>query len=156
MSRLAPSMDGQSYGIGDEFWRTTPAYADLDRARFLDPHWQSRNTIRSIESLASALGSTLDPDLAKDAAAGQRIAPMALRITPYIVGLIDWKSARRDPLRRQFLPLASEREPDHPASQRDSLNEVDDSPVPGLVRRYPDKALFLPLNTCPVYCALSG
>ena len=34
----------------------------------------------------------------------------------------------------------------------DSLHEQDDSPVPGLVHRYVDKALFLPLNTCPVYC----
>jgi len=25
-------------------------------------------------------------------------------------------------------------------------------PVPGLSHRYPDKVLFLPLDTCPVYC----
>src|SRR5438128_8761006 len=25
-------------------------------------------------------------------------------------------------------------------------------PVPGLTHRYRDKALFLPLDTCPVYC----
>ena len=27
-----------------------------------------------------------------------------------------------------------------------------DAPVPGLTHRYPDKALFLALDTCPVYC----
>jgi lysine 2,3-aminomutase len=32
------------------------------------------------------------------------------------------------------------------------LHELEDSPVPGLTHRYVDKALFLPLNTCPVYC----
>jgi lysine 2,3-aminomutase len=34
----------------------------------------------------------------------------------------------------------------------DSLHESGDSPVPGLVHRYPDRALFLALDTCPVYC----
>jgi lysine 2,3-aminomutase len=34
----------------------------------------------------------------------------------------------------------------------DSLYEQGDAPVPGLTHRYPDKALFLALDTCPVYC----
>ena len=34
----------------------------------------------------------------------------------------------------------------------DSLHEQADAPVPGLTHRYPDKALFLVLDTCPVYC----
>jgi len=33
-----------------------------------------------------------------------------------------------------------------------SLHEQADAPVPGLTHRYPDKALFLALDTCPVYC----
>jgi lysine 2,3-aminomutase len=34
----------------------------------------------------------------------------------------------------------------------DSLGEQDDAPVDGLTHRYPDKALFVALDTCPVYC----
>lgn len=34
-------------------------------------------------------------------------------------------------------------EPDHPKLTLDSLEETADSPVKGLVHRYPDKALFL-------------
>jgi len=34
----------------------------------------------------------------------------------------------------------------------DSLHEQRDAPVEGLTHRYPDKALFLVLDTCPVYC----
>src|SRR5678809_612464 len=34
---------------------------------------------------------------------------------------------------------------------RDS-HEQGDAPVAGLTHRYPDKALFLALDTCPVYC----
>ena len=41
---------------------------------------------------------------------------------------------------------------DHPQLHLDSLHEQEDSSVPGLVHRYSDKVLFLPLNTCPVYC----
>jgi lysine 2,3-aminomutase len=55
-------------------------------------------------------------------------------------------------LRRQFVPVASRLLPDHPKLTLDSLHEQADAPVPGLTHRYPDKALFLSLDTCPVYC----
>jgi lysine 2,3-aminomutase len=77
---------------------------------------------------------------------------MNVRITPYLLALVDWKNPYDDPIRTQFLPVASTRRPDHPRLTLDSLHEQDDSPVPGLVHRYPDKALFLPLDVCPVYC----
>ena len=57
-----------------------------------------------------------------------------------------------DPIRRQFLPMRSELEDDHPCLAVDSLEERDTSPVPGLVHRYPDKVLFLVTSVCPVYC----
>jgi lysine 2,3-aminomutase len=44
---------------------------------------------------------------------------------------------------RQFVTLKSTMLPDHPKLKLDSLHEEDDSPVKGLVHRYPDKALFL-------------
>jgi lysine 2,3-aminomutase len=79
-------------------------------------------------------------------------APMNVRVTPYLLSLIDWDNPYADPIRIQFLPVASSRQPDHPRLELDSLHEQDDSPTPGLVHRYPDKALFLPLDVCPVYC----
>ncbi|MCA9658771.1 MAG: KamA family radical SAM protein, partial [Myxococcales bacterium] len=66
--------------------------------------------------------------------------------------LIDWDNPYEDPLRRQFVPLGSRLLPDHPKLDLDSLHEQADSPTPGLTHRYPDKALFLTLDTCPVYC----
>ena len=77
---------------------------------------------------------------------------MAVRVSPYAISLIDWNDPIDDPIRRQFIPLASTALPDHPRLTLDSLHEQEDSPVPGLVHRYVDKALFLPLNVCPVYC----
>ena len=70
-------------------------------------------------------------------------APMSIRITPHILSIIDWAKPLSDPIRRQFIPLKSSLLPDHPKLQLDSLNETADSPTPGLVHRYYDKALFL-------------
>jgi lysine 2,3-aminomutase len=77
---------------------------------------------------------------------------MSIRVSPYLLSLIDWSDPYNDPLRRQFVPVASRLLPDHPKLTLDSLHEQADAPVPGLTHRYPDKALFLALDTCPVYC----
>ena len=53
---------------------------------------------------------------------------------------------------KQFLSLRCEQERDHPELHLDSLNELGDAPVEGLTHRYPDRVLFLVLDTCPVYC----
>jgi lysine 2,3-aminomutase len=77
---------------------------------------------------------------------------MSLRITPYILSLIDWSAVESDPIRRQFLPMHFELEEDHPCLSVDSLSERETSPVSGLVHRYPTKVLFLATSVCPVYC----
>jgi lysine 2,3-aminomutase len=73
-------------------------------------------------------------------------------VTPYIISLIDWSRPDDDPLRIQFIPLGSRLMGDHPKVSFDSLEEQTDSPVPGLTHRYADRALFLALDKCPVYC----
>jgi lysine 2,3-aminomutase len=77
---------------------------------------------------------------------------MAMRLSPYLLALMDWDDPYACPLRRQFIPVGSQFCEDHPQLDLDSLHEQADSPVPGLTHRYGDKVLFLPLNTCPVYC----
>ena len=77
---------------------------------------------------------------------------MSVRVSPYLLSLIDWSNPDSDPLRTQFIPLGSRLLPDHPRLDLDSLHERVDMPVPGLTHRYTDKALFLALDTCPVYC----
>lgn len=68
---------------------------------------------------------------------------MAIRLTPHVLSVANWSNPLEDPIRRQFIPLKSSIRPDHPALSLDSLHETEDSPVPGLVHRYPDKVLFL-------------
>ncbi|KQR71560.1 hypothetical protein ASG03_03480 [Rhizobium sp. Leaf341] len=129
-----------------------PAWSEVSEALFLDALWQEKNAITSNEKLLALIGGLVEPDFIEDLTQGLLRAPMALRVSPYILSLINWTTPLTDPLRRQFLPLGSELENDHPLLQFDSLGEQDDSPVPGLTHRYPTKALFLPISTCPVYC----
>lgn len=137
----------------DEFWREIPAWRDVTREQFGDHLWQARTSIHSLKQVKATLGDRIEDALLQDIEAGLKIAPMNIRITPYVFALIDWRNPVQDPLRKQFLPLASQMLPDHPFYLEDSLSEDEDAPVPMLTHRYPDKVLFLPLTTCPVYCS---
>ncbi|HEX7480593.1 MAG TPA: KamA family radical SAM protein [Polyangiales bacterium] len=129
-----------------------PGYRDVSEATYLDHNWQNHNAVTRVDKLAATLGDLLPTAFYRDVEAGLERAPMSLRISPYIMSLIDWRDPYSDPLRKQFMPLRSEQLEDHPMVGLDSLHEQHDSPVPGLVHRYPDKALFLALDLCPVYC----
>ena len=134
------------------FWQRIPAYRTVDEATFLDHSWQAKNSITNPQKLLAAVQDLVPPSFYDDVALGFTRAPMSIRVSPYLLSLIDWSEPYADPLRRQFVPLASKLLPDHPKLTLDSLHEQADAPVPGLTHRYPDKALFLALDTCPVYC----
>ncbi|MFN3199185.1 MAG: KamA family radical SAM protein [Bradymonadia bacterium] len=136
----------------DEWWRRLPAWADVDEATFLDHRWQAKKSVTRVDKLLKIVEGVVSPQFIEDAAEGFRQAPMAVRVSPYLLSLIDWDNPYEDPIRRQFIPVGSKLTPDHPKLGLDSLNEQGDAPTPGLTHRYPDKALFLPLDTCPVYC----
>jgi lysine 2,3-aminomutase len=137
---------------GGEFWRAVPRYAAIDEPTFLDHLWQARNSVKSPDELFETIQGLVDPSFIDDVRDGFAHAPMAIRVSPYLIASIDWADPYNDPIRRQFIPVRSRALPDHPQLTLDSLHEQDDSPVPGLIHRYPDKALFLPTQTCPVYC----
>jgi lysine 2,3-aminomutase len=134
------------------WWQKVPAYRAIDEATFLDRAWQAKNSITRVAKLVETIQDLVPAGFVEDLEGGMKRAPMSVRVSPYIVSLIDWEHPYEDPLRIQFFPLASRLLPDHPKLGLDSLAEQADSPVPGLTHRYRDKALFLPLDTCPVYC----
>ena len=70
-----------------------------------------------------------------------------MRITPHYLSLIEEPG---DPIWRQCVPDPLELLDD--GGDVDPLNEENLSPVPGLVHRYPDRALFLVSGTCAAYC----
>lgn len=141
----------------DEYWRSL--YPEVDKATFLDHRWQSKHSVTNKEKLRSLLTGHVPEEFIIDAEAGLAGATMNIRVSPNLLALVDWHHPEADPIRKQFIPLASERLPDHPRLTLDSLHEIADTPVgadgqrvDGLTYRYRDKALFLTTDRCPVYC----
>jgi lysine 2,3-aminomutase len=99
-------------------------------------------TLRTPEQLARA-GLVTNPAGLDAVAARYDIA-----VTPAIAALI---ATPDDPIGRQFIPHPDEllAAPDEMA---DPTGDAAHSPVPGVVHRYPDRALLTPLHACPVYC----
>jgi lysine 2,3-aminomutase len=152
-ARVAPAHTTEHRDLKrDDFWSIIPAYAGITAAEFQTHTFQTRQSVTNVRQLRETLGDLANEAFYEDVSEGVRHAPMALRISPYLLSLIDWEAPYRDPIRTQFLPVASMQIPDHPMLKLDSLHERKDSPVPGLTHRYPDKALFLPVDSCPVYC----
>jgi lysine 2,3-aminomutase len=135
-----------------EFWRQIPAYQGVSDAQFNDHGWQLKNSVTNKRELFETVRDIADNAFLEDAAEGFLRAPMSIRVTPYVIALIDWSAPYRDPLRRQYIPVSTEQISDHPELEMDSLHERANSPVKGLTHRYPDKVLLLALDHCPVYC----
>ncbi len=104
--------------------------------------WQSllRRSLTTAEEVAEVFG--LDLEAMRKVAARFRI-----RINPYYLSLIK---AKGDPLYRQVVPDL--RELEDAGGLDDPLAEDRNSPVPGLVHRYPDRVLFLVAHECASYC----
>lgn len=108
---------------------------------------QLRRAVRSVDELASHL------DLTEEELAGARRAEAAglpLQITPHYLALCD----RHDPacpVRRQVVPRIEE-DREVPGDLVDPLGEVAHEVVPGLVQRYPDRALLVTTDQCAIYC----
>ena len=70
-----------------------------------------------------------------------------MRVNPYYLSLI--KSVG-DPIWKQAVP--AEEELHDSVCMDDPLDEENQSPVPNLVHRYPDRVLFLVCSECAMYC----
>ncbi|MFH1642108.1 MAG: KamA family radical SAM protein [Nanoarchaeota archaeon] len=70
-----------------------------------------------------------------------------MRINPYYLSLIKKKD---DPIWKQCIPDEMELKDDK--GMEDPLCEERDSPVSGLVHRYPDRVLLMISNNCAMYC----
>lgn len=151
-----PAVDPSTLAYKDllrgPFWQRIPAYANVTEEQFLDHNWQAKNSITNPAKLLAAVKELVPSTFIEDAEQGFKHSPMSVRVSPYLLSLIDWSNPMEDPLRIQFIPMGSRLTPDHPKLDLDSLHEQADAPVPGLTHRYQDKALFLALDTCPVYC----
>lgn len=77
-------------------------------------------------------------------------ARYSIAVTPAMARLIDPADAA-DPIAAQYIPRVEELVT-APHELLDPTADEPFTPVPGVVHRYPDRALLKPLLACPVYC----
>jgi lysine 2,3-aminomutase len=109
--------------------------------------WQLRHRIRTCGELGRLLDLTSD----EYSAEAFHTSTMPLAITPYYAALLDPAWNKDQTLRKAVIPLCDEYLRS-PGEEEDPLGEDLDSPVPGLVHRYPDRVLFLVTDFCSVNC----
>jgi lysine 2,3-aminomutase len=111
-----------------------------------DWQWQIRNRIRHLDQLERMLQLSDD----ERAAVEMIQSKLPVGVTPYFMSLLA-KDDPSDPLRRTVIPTVAEFTKS-PGENDDPLGEDDQSPVRGLVHRYPDRVLLLVLDFCSTYC----
>ena len=111
-----------------------------------DWRWQNRNRIRDLRELARII----EPSADEREAIERHTGPLPIGITPYYASLLHATDPTQ-PLRKSVIPVTGEYLRS-PGEADDPLGEDHDSPVPGLVHRYPDRVLFLVTGICTTYC----
>jgi lysine 2,3-aminomutase len=111
-----------------------------------DWKWQLRNRITD----AAGLEAILKLSGNERSAIEQHRGVLPIGITPYYASLLDPDDPNQA-LRRTVVKVGEENQWSR-GEAADPLAEDRDSPVPGLVHRYPDRVLFLATWMCPVYC----
>ena len=111
-----------------------------------DWRWQVKNRITTVDQLKQVI------NLSKDEQEGIRESLKTLRmaITPYYASLMDVNDLNC-PIRKQAVPTLKETHKSA-VDMIDPLHEDEDSPVPGLTHRYPDRVLLLVTDMCSMYC----
>ncbi len=129
-----------------KYYQRKRAWKGVSPEQWNDPRWQFKNTVTDAEGL----GRIIDLTERERADIKKACAHSRFRVTPYYLSLIDEKNPEC-PIRMQCVPTLGELEPGQ-GDLTDPLSEDLDSPVPGLVHRYPDRVLFLVSGVCSMYC----
>ncbi len=126
--------------------RRNEMFPNVSDAEWNDWKWQVRNRIETLDQLKKYI--SLTPE--EEEGVAKSLKTLRMAITPYYLSLID-PNDPNDPVRKQAIPTAAELY-QADADLLDPLHEDEDSPVPGLTHRYPDRVLFLITDMCSMYC----
>ena len=126
--------------------RRKEMFPNVSDAEWNDWKWQVRNRIETLEQLKKYV--KLTPE--EEEGVAKSLKTLRMAITPYYLSLIN-PDDPNDPVRKQAIPTAAELH-QSAADLLDPLHEDEDSPVPGLTHRYPDRVLFLITDMCSMYC----
>ncbi len=121
-------------------------WADVTEEEWNDWQWQVRNRIQDVETLGKVINLT---EKEKEEI-GEVLGKFRMGITPYYASLMD-PNDPKCPVRMQAVPTIMETF-ESEADLEDPLAEDEDSPVPGITHRYPDRVLFLITDQCSMYC----
>jgi lysine 2,3-aminomutase len=121
-------------------------YPDITRFEWFDWRWHLRHAIRDVDSLSQIIHLSDNERQAMMLHSGA----LPVSITPYYASLID-PDDPSDPIRRCVVPVVDECLHTE-GEEEDPLCEDADSPVPGIIHRYPDRVLFLVTDMCSTYC----
>lgn len=127
-------------------WQEIELWKDVTEEKWNDWLWQLTNTIRTVDDLKKVINLT--PEEEEGVYISTKTIP--LNITPYYASLMN-ENDPRCPIRMQSVPIGKEIYKTK-YDLEDPLHEDEDSPVPGLTHRYPDRVLFLVTNQCSMYC----
>ena len=127
-------------------YRRKELFPNVPDEQWNDWKWQVKNRVETLEDLQKYI------PLTKEEEEGVRKTLQTLRmaITPYYLSLIDPNNPDC-PIRKQAIPTGKETH-QSAADLLDPLHEDEDSPVPGLTHRYPDRVLLLITDMCSMYC----
>lgn len=121
-------------------------YKDVSSDLWNDWHWQMQNRISNIKDLQRMVKIPESRLREIEKAANK----FPISITPYYASLIDFNDPQC-PIGMQAIPNVDELiEEDF--EMVDPLAEEEDSPVPGITHRYPNRVLFYVTQECSMYC----
>jgi lysine 2,3-aminomutase len=126
--------------------RRKQLFPEVTDEQWSDWKWQVKNRIVNLEQLRKYI--RLTPE--EEEGVAQSLKMLRMAITPYYLSLID-PDDPFCPIRKQAIPTIAETHRAE-ADLLDPLHEDEDSPVPGLTHRYPDRVLFLITDQCSMYC----
>lgn len=126
--------------------RRKELFPNVTDEQWNDWRWQVKNRIETLEDLKKYV--TLTPE--EEEGVKKTLQTLRMAITPYYISLIDPDNPDC-PIRKQAIPTAKETH-QAVADLLDPLHEDEDSPVPGLTHRYPDRVLLLITDMCSMYC----
>ncbi|EAU61953.1 KamA family radical SAM protein, partial [Stigmatella aurantiaca] len=121
-------------------------FPEATDAEWNDWRWQQRHAVRSLAQLERYV--PLTPQ--ERAGVQETAALFRVGISPYYLSLIDPEHPFC-PVRMQSIPVQEEARI-RPGELADPLGEDKTRPEEAIVHKYPDRVLFLALDTCSVYC----
>lgn len=116
---------------------------------WIDWKWQLQHSVKTVSQFEYLTAISFSEQERRDY---QKVfEKFPLSITPYYLSLIRPENYKTDPVFIQSFGSIDELHTSK-SEFRDPLSEDIDSPVNGIIHRYPDRVLFYVSNICSMYC----